>query len=372
MSGVLTPGLISSAATQVTRLRELPLRGKVLVKVGESVTAQQVVARAERPGDLMIVRAPEILGIEPFEVHKGLKVKDGDLVQQGQIICEHKGLFGLFTSRLESPYAGVVEILAERTGHIGVRLAPKLIEVQAYIAGLVIAVQEGSSVTIQTQAGMVQGIFGVGGERTGRLQVLELPNESKITEAEIPLDCRGQVLVGGTMPSAEALLLAASRGAVGFVTGSIDDRALAGYLGYDLGIALTGDEAISMSVIITEGFGLMPISERIMKLFRGWQGRAVSINGATQVRAGALRPEVIVPSEGAHVNQGQSASAHAGLEVGARIRVIRVPYFGASGEVIELPHAAQTIETGAVTRVLKAKLDDGRTVTVPRANVELQ
>jgi hypothetical protein len=64
-------------------------------------------------------------------------------------------------------------------------------------------------------------------------------------------------------------------------------------------------------------------------------------------------------------------SGERSLSVGARVRVIRVPYFGAQGVVTDLPHELAPIETGAFVRVLAATLDDGRQVTVPRANVEL-
>jgi hypothetical protein len=60
------------------------------------------------------------------------------------------------------------------------------------------------------------------------------------------------------------------------------------------------------------------------------------------------------------------------LEIGARVRLIRVPYFGSRGTVSELPHELRELETGAMARVLCARLDDGRDVVVPRANVELE
>ena len=53
------------------------------------------------------------------------------------------------------------------------------------------------------------------------------------------------------------------------------------------------------------------------------------------------------------------------------MRLIRVPYFGAIGTVVELPHEPVQIESGASVRVLRAELADGRKVVVPRANVEL-
>ncbi len=59
------------------------------------------------------------------------------------------------------------------------------------------------------------------------------------------------------------------------------------------------------------------------------------------------------------------------LEIGTNIRVIREPYFGRLGTVTELPSQLMTVESETEVRVLKAKLDDGREVVVPRANVEI-
>ena len=59
------------------------------------------------------------------------------------------------------------------------------------------------------------------------------------------------------------------------------------------------------------------------------------------------------------------------LEVGSLVRIIREPYFGALAQVKELPIKAEKIETGAYVRVLRAEVE-GKVVTVPRANVELQ
>ncbi|HOX05140.1 MAG TPA: hypothetical protein PK280_01970, partial [Planctomycetota bacterium] len=101
-------------------------------------------------------------------------------------------------------------------------------------------------------------------------------------------------------------------------------------------------------------------------------GRECSLSGATQIRAGVLRPEVVVPID---FSEGAVGAARAGgggeLNVGTPIRVIRVPYFGMLGNVTALPPELVTLESGSHVRVLKAKLADGREVTVPRANVEI-
>jgi len=368
MSKALTPALAVTSRTTIRRRRDLPIAGEVLVKEGDVVTGSQVVARAQLDGELRLVRVAELLGIPASDLPSALKVGEGDTVAEGTLLAELRGLWGLFRSTVVSPIAGTVEFISSATGHVGVRAPSMPLNLAAYIDGRVVAVEANRSVVIEAESAFVQGIFGVGGERRGRLRVLAVSGDTVLTEELIPDQAEGEVLVGGHSPTSAALAKAAKAGAVGCITGSIDDRALREYVGYDIGVALTGDENVSMTLIITEGFGALPISARVLSTLRPIDGQTVSLNGATQVRAGAQRPEIIGPmSEAAGSHDIRERS----LSRGARIRVIRVPYFGTMGVIEELPHELVRIETGALVRVLRAKLDDGRQVTVPRANVEL-
>lgn len=376
MTGAFAPGLQALEKSALSKLRELPIAGEILVKVGDRVASEQIVARAELPGELFIVRIPEKMGLLPPEVIAGLKVKVGQEVQEGQLVCEHRGFFGLLASRFFSPISGRVELITERTGHIAIRMASKRMELRAYLAGEVRAVTPQRAVLINSTGVFIQGIFGVGGERNGVLHLLDVAAEALIDERDIPADVTGAILVGGARATSAALKLAAARGAVGFVTGSIDDQTLADYLGYDLGIALTGDEDVPMTLIITEGFGHLPLSKRVLSILSKCPGRSVAINGATQVRAGALRPEILIPAESEAVMTPAKSESRgdpgAKLGVGCSVRLIRVPYFGQFGEVVELPDHPRKIETGAVTRVALVKLvTSNEVVAVPRANLEV-
>lgn len=370
MSRAFIPGLKALGVTAITRKRELPIEGEISVSVGDIVSASQVIATAFLPGALSIQRVPEKLGIEAFEALKGINafVKEGQEVKRGELLCEHKGLFGLFNSRFVAPVDGKIEFISESNAHIGLRAPSEPLNLHAYISGTIVAIEEKKSVTIETSAALIQGIFGVGGEQVGELCNLGVENLKNLTLQDLPSDCDGKILFGGTSPSAEFLKTAADAGAKGLIVGSIDDTALTEYLGYDLGVAITGDEVLSMTLIITEGFGELAISERVMQVLKPLNGKIASINGATQVRAGAVRPEIIVPTDAAETPIREDLT---GLAIGSKIRIIRVPYFGQRAEVVELPSDLTPIETGAMTRVLRAKLESGKVVTVPRANVEL-
>lgn len=367
---VLTPSLTISSYATLQKIRELPIPGEVLVTQGQQVTAQTVIARAALPGDLSMLRIPEQLGIEPSEVINILKIKEGDVVKERDILCTHIGLFGLFKNHFYSPCSGTVELISQKTGHVGIRSEPEILSLSAYISGKVVSLVPKKSVTIETSGIFVQGIFGLGGERAGQLELLNVDPAEPLLPKHLPTTAQAKILVGGTSPSLATIKAAAESGAVGLVVGSIDDQAMAGYLGYDLGIALTGDEDVPMSLIVTEGFGSIPLSGRVLSILSQAAGKSASINGATQVRAGALRPEIIVPLENKPA-QSSEIELEQSLEIGRRVRVIRIPYFGAVGTVTAMPHAPQLIETGAHTRVLSVKLSTGIEVVVPRANVEL-
>ena len=120
-------------------------------------------------------------------------------------------------------------------------------------------------------------------------------------------------------------------------------------------------------MIITEGFGTMNMSQRTFDLLKEFEGYRASVNGTTQIRAGVLRPEIIIPHDMAEDEEGEALSQ--GMVPGTPIRIIRQPYFGAIGKVHSLPIELQRLESESMVRVVNIELDNGEVVTVPRANV---
>ncbi len=370
MGTAYTPGLKVSPGTTIRKQRRLPLKGNVLAKVGDRVTADMVVARTDIPGIIQTVKVAEILGIEPAEAIAALQVKEGDEVTTGQIFAETKSFFGLLRSECKTPFTGKVELISPTTGHVGVRLPSRPVEVKAYINGTVAEAIENEGVVVETFGALVQGIFGVGGERMGRLTMAVETPDAMLTEDVINETHAGAVVVGGAGVTLDALRKAGSVGVLGVVVGAIVDTDLVAYLGHDIGVAITGHEDIPTTLILTEGFGSIAMAARTFDLLQSLEGREVSINGATQIRAGVIRPEIIAPLE-AKPEKAEDSEEGTMLDVGTHIRVIREPYFGRLGNVTGLPSELVTVESGAVVRILEAKLDDGETVVVPRANVEI-
>ena len=370
MASAYTPGLTVSSDLVVRRTRRLPIKGEVQVKPGDHVSPDQVVARAMLPGVLQTIKMSEKLGVEPKDVAGMIPTKVGDSLVQDQIVVEIKALFGLIKNKVTSDYTGTVESISEVTGSIYVREPSIPVDIRAYIEGVIAEVLPEEGAIVETRCAMVQGIFGIGGERQGVIRVAVSGPDEVLKGANIKAEDRGKILIGGSGVTLEAIRRAEEVGVVGLVSGSIRDSDLIQYLGYDIGVAITGQENIPLTLLVTEGFGELTMANRTFELLGTLAGQSASINGATQIRAGVIRPEVIVP-----ITDGRAAveavQAAFELKEGTAIRIIREPYFGAIATVTELPATLVTLESGTEVRVLRAKLGSGEEVTVPRANVEI-
>jgi hypothetical protein len=367
-----TPGLKVTAFTVLRRERKLPLSGTVLSKVGDAVKADTIVARTELPGNVQTVNAANLLGVLPEDVSDCLIKPIGAPVKKGEVFAESRSFFGLFRSKAASPVEGTLESVSSVTGQAILREPPIPVEVDAYVDGTIAEVHPNQGVTVETRGTFIQGIFGVGGETSGELHVaVKAPGET-LTESMITEAHRGKVVVGGNHVTTKTLFHAVRMGVKAIVIGGFDDQDLREFLGYDLGVAITGSEEKGITLVVTEGFGEIPMANRTFELLKGCEGRKVSVSGATQIRAGVLRPEIIAPRlEEAARTEAVSDGEPAGLEVGAQIRVIRQPYFGRLGKVTGLPPELVALETEAKVRVLEVDFGNGSRAMLPRANVEM-
>jgi hypothetical protein len=371
MAHAYTPGLRVTEEAVVEKVRRLPLLGEVLVKQGDHVFPETVVAKTELPGEPHAINVANILAIEPEDIGHYMVKKIGDHVAAGEPIAKYRAFFGLINRPAASRVSGVIELVSAVTGQVTVREPNIPVQIDAYIDGQVKEILPREGVVVQCTGAFIQGIFGVGGETTGEV-LLVADSPDQVLDADlIKPEHKGKILVGGSLVTGAALARASELSVGGLVAGGIIDVDLVGFLGYDIGVAITGHEDINTTVIITEGFGRMSMAKKTFSLFKELEGERVSMTGATQIRAGVMRPEIIAPGHRARHRGDALQAPPEGLVPGTPIRIIRQPHFGQLAEVVDLPPELQIIETEAKVRILRAKLADGTVVTIPRANVEI-
>ncbi|MCY2964276.1 MAG: hypothetical protein NT069_11690 [Planctomycetota bacterium] len=353
--------------------RALPIAGTVLVRVGDTVAAQSAVAQTDLPGAITPVNVAHLLGISGDEVARVMAQHPvGALVNIGEKLAESSGIFGWFKRHCVSPVDGTVEAISRVTGQVMLRGPSRPVRVAAFLAGTVVEVLPQEGAVIEAEATFIQGIFGIGGEAYGPIQSVCASPREELNESNLSPDCAGAIVVGGGRVTALALARARALGCSAIITGGIDDQDLRDFLGYDLGVATTGSERVGLTLIITEGFGDVAMADRTWSLLKSRAGAEAACNGATQIRAGVLRPEIAIPwgaREISHVASEPPVGRP--LSLGAFVRIIRDPYFGTIGTVARLPPEPTVLASGSRARVLEVRTAAGDLVLVPRANVEL-
>ncbi|HRC53104.1 MAG: hypothetical protein KBI39_01315 [Firmicutes bacterium] len=342
--------------------------------------------RSARP--LTIVAAASRLSVPARLLRMFTTVKEGEFVNEGQIIAAAPGVASV--DFVYAPMSGVVEKICTLTGTITIARVIKHIEVLAHIPGVVKSIVPDYGAVVETVGAYIQGVFGIGYEAYGQLLLLsDGPREPILSERMDKEDVKGKVLVGGSYASDEVVRKAKEKGAAGLIIGGVDQKSLVSVLGKEMSAGITGYEESDFTIIMLEGFGELPMNEQAWDILSSREGKIACINGTTQIRAGVIRPEIVIPADDfekllsdpsidqipvVSASQYVESSSHvmfAEIEKGGRVRCIRPPYFGMWGFVEDISPMPEQVESEITTEVAVVRLDDGRLVKVPQANLEV-
>lgn len=370
MAHSYTPGLKVIHNTKVEKIRRLPIKGDVLKKVGELLEPDDIVATTDLPGNVQMIKIANLLHVGPSDVKDVMIAKEGQFVKKGELIAETEGIFGFFKSDVKSPIDGTIESISNVTGQIVMRDAPIPVEIDAYTSGTVKEVFVNEGVKVEVDAAFIQGIFGIGGESRGVMEVVVEDRNHELTPDIISESHKGKIIVGGSFISLDAYKKAIALGVAGVVVGGFNYFDLEDILGYTLGVAITGSEELGTSLIVTEGYGNIKMGQNTYDLLKEHHGKFVSINGATQIRAGVIRPEILIPLDADGLDKNKTSSSGQGINIGSLVRVIRAPYFGHMGKVVGLPSELKKMESETMVRVAEIKID-GEKLIIPRSNLEM-
>jgi hypothetical protein len=371
MAHSYTPGLKVLKNTKILKERRLPLKGSVDTSVGDTVAPGDTIAKTDLPGNVQMVNIANQLNVDASDVETVMIAKQGSKVSKNDLIAQTNGIFGYFKSSVNSPVDGTIESVSNITGQVVIREAPIPVEVDAYIRGVVDEVITEEGVVIKSYGSFVQGIFGIGGESRGEIKMLSENRTSEISVDMIKPEHEGLIIVGGSFISLEAYKKALECKVAGVVVGGFNYYDLEEILGYTLGVAITGSEELITSLIVTEGYGKIQMGQQTFDLLKENSGRLASINGATQIRAGVIRPEIIIPTDASsQKDSDENSKKMSGMTEGSLVRVIRSPNFGKIGSVKELPSELRKMESETMVRVAIIDIG-GKLIEIPRSNLEV-
>ncbi|MDQ1279654.1 MAG: hypothetical protein QG670_916, partial [Thermoproteota archaeon] len=280
-----TPGLKRKAFYKFVKERKLPIAGDIQVKVGDKVSFDTIIVRAYAQGDPLDFSVALQLGCEAENVPKYLLKKVGDKIKKDEPIARMPGPFSFAGSRWGekvclAPCDGVIEyisstqfydpelgrMISTSSGRVLIRKPPVPIELDSYIPGTVVELLGKEGVAIECPAAYIQGILGIGGETHGKLSVISKSSSDTLTADEIGKEQAGQIIVGGGSVDVNALRKAIEVGVKGIIVGGVEAEDLNSLIGYRIGVAITGNENIGLTLIMTEGFGKMTMAQNTFEL----------------------------------------------------------------------------------------------------------
>src|SRR5687767_8879169 len=363
----------------VRRERRLPLPGQVLVRAGQRVEPSDTVASTTLAGESVQVDVAADLSLPPSAVLRRLRISPGQPVERDELLALRGGV-GSRESR--SPVAGTFAGYDSATGHATITPPSELVSVQAHLKGIVTDLIPYYGAVIETPATLIRGIFGVGGEQHGVLKVLSTNHDDPITADMIDARATYAVILGGSEVLADALRRAVELGARGIITGSIRASELADFLGYDgfdawrLGAScassLNGTLLVpsrlhtqgssgwtfpppnpraptplprDFVLIITEGFGAVPMALRTFETLASQDGQEVAVDATTVLRGGLSRPEIIIPLPRTTAVRFLDDTGPK-LAVGTTVRILSPAYLGQTAEIVSLPNEPRPTQSG--------------------------
>lgn len=350
--------------TQIRRERKLPVSGEMSATVGSKLDPLDVIARVTPPRVRRAISLTRILGVREADVPKRLLKQAGDMIEAREVIIAKPINLGFQQLIYRAPAAGAIASIKGGWMVLDLDGAPQ--DLKALYRGTVASITPRLGATIEGQGGLVQGIWGSGKEGYGVLKMMA-KTPSDVLEADpIKEDVRGTILVAGAGVTEEALRRAVTLQAQGIVSGGLDPQL--GAIAENLGIC----------VIVTEGFGRVPMSAPIFEFLQSLNGQEAAANGLMRMRGGSIRPEVFVP-------RVESRPGDLGLVIpappltvhpGARVRIVREPYLGRYGVLPqELVMTWTSGESGVQLPSIEIELDalggPAERALIPWTNLEL-
>jgi hypothetical protein len=372
-----TPPLISSALARIER--RLPYAGEVLVRQGQRVEPEEVVARAFVPGTPQIVNMARALQIAPALVERAMVREVGNKVAQGEVLARSSRIGGRVCI---SPVGGKIEAVDSETGYVTVSPDPTVYELQATVRGLVMDVIPNQGVRIETPAAQVYGAFGFGLERSGVLQLMVTDPAEPIEPDRITTKSAYAIMIGGSGITAAALRRAVKEQVRGVIVGGIDEAELRAFLGWASlrdwragnGTwqipAGTGGQQYELTLVVTEGFGTQPMSVPLFDLLAAHDRKEALIEGLTRLRGPMQRPRVVIPLS-SRTSGIQLDPPRPQLQLGASVRLLDAAHLGQIGQVRTVSSAPRRLASRVRASAVDVVLEDGTTILLPRADMEV-
>lgn len=335
----------------IRRTRSLEINGRVIVRVGQKVRAGDVIANARLPGRHALIEVNRALGISEKKAEDLLISREvGETLQKDDTIAKTKGPFSRV---VRAPFFG--QVVAESRGRILMEKEGEPLELKAGITGTVIEIIPERGAIIETNGVLIQGVWGNQKAGEGTLLLLSIEPGEELMPSMLDASMRATVVAAGFCTQAETLQAAADLSIGGLILGGMTAN------------LKPLSENMNYPIILLEGYGKLAINRQAFKLLSMNNKRDACLNAIRPNPFKGERPEVIIPLP----SSGQMVKGDQELQTGRSVRIKGNPYHGQVGKVESLYTAATLPETQLRAPAAEIRLENGKQVLIPVANLDM-
>lgn len=364
---------------KVTRIkRRLQGKGKFTVKVGQEVVPDDRIGHSVYPSGYRNINIAKDLSVSPSEAKKLLQRPIGQRIFKGELIAFKKG--GILSGKkvIISPTDGILYSYDQSTGELRLEFFPKEIDLPAAVFGLVETVDHlKGEVVIKTQVTEIFGIMGSGKLKTGQIKVIGSRGDL-ITKVSIYDNLSDHILVGGGLIYKDAITRAVETGVRGIITGGINAKDYKTISGGRLQTRVKFGTDIGVGVLVTEGFGSIPIGEDIFEVLTSHEDRFAILEGnRAKLTLPSHESDCMIKIRQTSLPQVPEDLVEMPVEVeamelktGQRVRLISLPFLGEQG-VIEAIDQTPSLLPSQIATYMVTVTTKKRKIRVPYTNLEV-
>jgi len=334
----------------IRRMRTLPIPGRVLVRPGQKVSATDVIAQTRVPSGHLVLDIRRGLGIPQASAAERCVVRQqGDRLEKGDVIAESGGVFARI---IRAPMDG--EIVSIYGGQVLLRVRNTVTEVKAGFNGMVSDLVEDRGAIVETNGVLVQGAWGNSKIDSGMLLVLAKAPDEELANTQIEVSMRGAVVLAGHCAKADALRAGNDMQLRGLILSSLSSDLIPVAMG------------VNYPVLVTEGFGRIPMNEAAYRLLSTNEKRDISVCAILNPNTGN-RPELVIPLPAG----GETAPETDYFAYGQTVRVVGAPYSSKIGTIVQVRQGLVSLPNGLKAPAADVQFEQDMRVTVPLANLEV-
>jgi transcription antitermination factor NusG len=338
-------------------VQRLPHGSNLRVAPKQTVKAMEVVAVSEMPEERHLIDLARRLRVKPERVQDYLLKQQGDPVSAGEPIAIRRGFLGLGRQRVLSPTDGRIAWL--QGGRVLIEGGVRRVEVPASLTGRVLSAEPGEYITIEGHGGVIEVAWGTGGLAYGTIKVMDTLSSYNTESGRFNIDHRGSIVAIGSPLTEQFYKEATDIRVKGIIAASMSAH------------LLPLVENPPFPIAITQGFGQLPMSDRVLNLLATHNGREIILAMTASDDSRESRPEIIIPISSGQTSESRSQEEpNLTFRVGQRVRILQHPYMGEIGTITRLPEGVQQLPNGLWMPGADVEVSPARTVFVPFANLQ--